>query len=121
VVATRLVVEPPTYQGVTVVAQVRARPRARRSAVEEAGIRALYRYYHPILGGPDGTGWPFGRPAHVGEVYAVLQRVEGVDYIEQARLYGADPITGRRGDPVERLEIDANSLVFSYEHLLRVS
>jgi predicted phage baseplate assembly protein len=120
VVATRLVVEPPTYQGVTVVAQVRARARARMTTVEEAGIRALYEYYHPIIGGPDGTGWPFGRPIHVGEVYAVLQRVEGVEYIEQARLYGTDPITGRRGDPVERLEIDSNSLVFSYEHLIRV-
>jgi predicted phage baseplate assembly protein len=120
VVGTRVVVEPPTYQGVTVVAQVRARARARRSAVEQAGIRALYHYYHPIIGGPDGTGWPFGRPIHVGEVYAVLQRIEGVEYIEQARLYGTDPITGRRGEAVDRLEIDPNSLVFSYEHLIRV-
>ena len=74
----------------------------------------------PIIGGPDGTGWPFGRPIHVGEVYAVLQRIEGVEYIEQARLYGTDPITGRRGEAVDRLEIDPNSLVFSYEHLIRV-
>jgi predicted phage baseplate assembly protein len=119
-VGTRLIVEPPTYQGVTVVARARARPRARVSAVEQAGMRALYRYYHPIVGGPDGTGWPFGRPIHAGEVYAVLQRVEGVEYIEQARLFPADPITGRRGEAVERLHIGTDSLVFSYEHLLRV-
>ena len=33
---------------------------------------ALFRYFHPTLGGPDGKGWPFGRPVHVGDAYAVL-------------------------------------------------
>ena len=75
VVGTRVIVEPPTYQGITVVASIKSRTRARRATVEDAAIQALYRYYHPITGGPEGTGWPFGRPVHVGEVYAVLQRV----------------------------------------------
>jgi hypothetical protein len=83
-------------------------------------LRALYRYYDPLTGGPDGDGWPFGRPIHVGEVYAVLQRIDGVEYIEDARLFGADPLTGQRGDSVQQLDIAAHSLVFSYEHLLRV-
>jgi len=120
VVGTRVSVEPPTYQGVTVVARVRARPRFRQAAIEEAGLRALYEYYHPVIGGPDGTGWPFGRPVHVGEVYAVLQRVEGVELIEDARLFGADPISGQRTDSLQRLDVEEGSLVFSYGHLLRV-
>lgn len=120
VVGARLVVEPPYYQGITVVARVRARPRARITEVEQAATAALYRYYHPILGGPDGDGWPFGRPVHVGEVYAVLQGVEGVEYVEDARLFGADPLTGVRGESVPRLELGPGALVFSYEHLLRV-
>ena len=65
--------------------------------MEEAARRALYQYFDPIVGGPDGDGWPFGRPVNVGEVYAVLQRVEGVEYVEDVRLFATDPITGRTG------------------------
>jgi hypothetical protein len=56
----------------------------------------------------------------VGEVYAVLQRIDGVEYVEDARLFGADPLTGQRGEAVQRLELAPNSLVFSYEHHVRV-
>jgi predicted phage baseplate assembly protein len=119
-VGARMSVEPPFYQGITVVARVRARPRARTGEVERAARAALYRYYHPIIGGPDGGGWPFGRPVHVGEVYAVLQGIEGVEYVEDARLFAADPVTGVRGEAVTRLELAPGALVFSYEHLLRV-
>jgi predicted phage baseplate assembly protein len=120
VVGTRAVVEPPNYQGVTFVTRVMARRQARTATVEAAARRALYRYYDPIVGGPDGDGWPFGRPVHVGEVYGVLQAIEGVEYIEDVRLFATDPITGQRGEAVQRLELAANSLVFSYEHLVRV-
>jgi predicted phage baseplate assembly protein len=118
-VGARVLVEPPFYQGVTVVAQVRARGRS--TAVREAAVRALYRYLDPISGGPDGTGWPFGRPIQSGEVFAVLQRLAGVDMVEDVRLFGADPVTGERGEPVQRLELSPNALVFSYGHQVRVT
>jgi predicted phage baseplate assembly protein len=118
-VGARVLVEPPFYQGVTVVAQVRARGRV--AAVREAALRALYRYLDPISGGPDGTGWPFGRPIQSGEVFAVLQRLAGVDMVEDVRLFGADPVTGERGEPVQRLELSPNALVFSYGHQVRVT
>lgn len=120
VVGSRCIVEPPHYQGITLVTRIMARPRARLEVVEAAARRALYHYYDPVGGGPDGNGWPFGRPVHVGEAYAVLQSIEGVEYIEDARLFATDPITGLRGEAVQRLELAANSLVFSYEHHVRV-
>ena len=75
---------------------------------------------HCASGGPDGGGWPFGRPVQVGEVYAVLQGVRGLELVEDVRLFGADPITGQRGQAVTRLDLDPNALVFSYEHQLLV-
>ncbi|HEY2300767.1 MAG TPA: putative baseplate assembly protein [Acidimicrobiales bacterium] len=120
VVGSRIVVEPPTYQAITVVARLRSRAGVRPHEVADRGAAALYRYFHPITGGPQGTGWPFGRPLHVGEVYALLQRVDGVELVEDARLFPADPITGQRSEAVQRVDMDAHSLVFSYEHLLRV-
>jgi predicted phage baseplate assembly protein len=119
-VGARVVVEPPRYQGVTVVARVRARRRFAADTLREECLDALYGYFHPTRGGPDGDGWPFGRPIHVGEVYSVLQRLPGVEIIEDARLFAADPVTGERGEHVQRLAIDRNSLVFSYEHQVLV-
>ena len=116
VIGARVVVEPPLYRGVTVVARLRARARSSPARVQEAVLEALYSYFHPISGGNDGKGWPFGRPVHIGEVYAVLQGVRGTELVEDVRLFGADPITGRRGDAVQMLELEPHALVFSYEH-----
>ena len=119
-IGARVVVEPPAYQGVTVVAELRARPGADPGRLAADASAALYRYLHPLEGGPDGTGWPFGRPAHIGEIYAVLQRVPGTELVETARLFTADPLTGERGPAVQRVELDPNTLLFSFEHQIRV-
>ena len=68
----------------------------------------------------DGAGWPFGRPVHIGEIYAVLQRLPGVELVEDVRLFAANPITGERGQSSQRVEVASNALVFSYEHQVRV-
>ena len=120
VIGARLVVEPPVYQGITIVARLRSRPRTAPERLQAAALDALYAYFHPISGGPDGSGWPFGRPVHAGEVYSVLQRLPGTELVEEARLFPADPITGRRGEAAARLVIDRNALVFSYGHQVLV-
>lgn len=120
VIGARVLVEPPTYQGITVVARIRGRARFKARTVQHDAIAALHHYFNPLTGGPEGKGWPFGRPLHAGEVYSVLQGVRGVEYVQDVRLFGADPLSGQRGDAVQRLELGPNSLVFSYEHLVRV-
>lgn len=120
VVGTRVIVEPPVYRGITIVARLRPRPRVKPARLQEAALEALYAYFNPISGGPEGGGWPFGRPIQVGEVYAVLQRVRGTELVEDVRLFGADPITGQRGQATQRLDLEPNALVFSYEHQLLV-
>ena len=113
-------VEPPTYQGVTVVTRLRALPRADADRVRADAVAALHRYFDPLLGGADGKGWPWGRPAQSGDAFSVLQQVPGVDVVEDVRLFGANPVTGERGEATTRLELSPNSLVFSYEHQVRV-
>ncbi len=119
-IGARVVVEPPLFQGVTVVAQLRSRHFADPPRVRDDATSALYRYLHPIHGGAEGAGWPFGRPVHAGEVYAVLQSVPGVELVEAVQLYPADPVTGMRGAVTQRLEIEPNALLFSYGHEVRV-
>jgi predicted phage baseplate assembly protein len=120
-VGTRAVVEPPRYQGVTAVARLRARPGAVDDEVRQEAVAALYRFLSPVVGGPDGQGWPFGRPVQYGEVFAVLQRIAGVDLIEDLRLFPADPVTGSREEAVTAVEVGVDGLVFSYDHQVRVT
>jgi hypothetical protein len=89
--------------------------------VREAALEALYRLISPLPGGgPTGQGWPFGRPVQHGELFAALRDVRGVELVEDLRMFGADPVTGRRGKETQRLELDQHSLVFSFEHQVRV-
>jgi predicted phage baseplate assembly protein len=121
VMGARVIVEPPRYQGITVVVRVKARSRFEPRRLRDECLTALYGYFHPVTGGPESDGWPFGRPIHVGEVYSVLQKLPGVELLEDARLFAADPLSGERGQSVQRIDIDANALVFSYEHQVLVS
>jgi predicted phage baseplate assembly protein len=121
VVGARVVVEPPLYRGVTVVARLVARPRVSGERVRVEALDVLYRYLNPLSGGgPEGAGWPFGRPVQAGEIFGRLQQVHGVEMVEDVRLFSADPLTGVRGKEAARIDLDANSLVFSYEHQVRV-
>jgi predicted phage baseplate assembly protein len=120
VLGARVVVEPPSYQGLTVVARVRPRPGVSGERVQQDCLAALYRFLGPMGGGPDGTGWPFGRPVQYGEIFAVLQQLADVNMVEDVRLFPADPVTGSRGEPVQRLEVAPHALVFSYDHQVRV-
>jgi predicted phage baseplate assembly protein len=119
-IGTRLVVEPPVYQGVTVVARLTAAP-GDVDRVREASLDALFRHLNPLHGGLDGTGWPFGRPVQYGEVFGVLQRAAGDALVEEIRLFPADPITGRRGAPTDRIDVAEGALVFSYQHQVVVT
>jgi hypothetical protein len=55
----------------------------------------------------------------MGEVYAVLQQLPGTEFVEEVRLFAADPLSGERGSPVQRIDVGAHALVFSYEHQVR--
>jgi predicted phage baseplate assembly protein len=119
-IGTRLSVGPPYYQGVTVVATVHAFRDVDADRVRRQTHDALYRHLDPLTGGADGKGWPFGRPVQSGEVFAVLQRVPGVELVDEVVLHPADPLTGKRGDPTDRIDLQAPALVFSYDHRVRV-
>ena len=118
-VGTRVAVEPPTYQGVTVVARLRSVATRSPDDVRDDALAALHRFLSPTVGGPEGTGWPFGRALRYGEVFAVLQQVPGVETVEDVRLFPADPVTGERGEATTTVEVGAHGLAFSYDHQVR--
>jgi predicted phage baseplate assembly protein len=121
VLGTRLIVEAPFYQRITAEARCTAAPRADVARVQDDALAALYRYLHPLAGGPEGTGWPFGRTVVAGELLALLARVPGVAQVEEVRLYRFDARTGARAEGwATRMELGAGALPFSVEHQVEV-
>ncbi|HEX5859739.1 MAG TPA: putative baseplate assembly protein [Microbacterium sp.] len=119
-VGARVIVEPPFYRGMTVVARLIGRPGSLLEVLEKDCLAALYRHFDPVVGGIGGMGWPFGRPVLAGEVYAVLQSVPGVELVDELKLWEADPVTGKRaGEPTARIQLDENALIYSYRHSVR--
>ena len=47
--------------------------------------KALSKFFDPLHGGPEGTGWPLGRPVYASEVYEVVEGVAAVDHVEDWR------------------------------------
>jgi predicted phage baseplate assembly protein len=120
VIGTRVLIETPLYQGINVAATLRARPRTNPETLQEEALDALYAYFDPIVGGPDGTGWPFGRPVNLGEIYSILQGLRGTEYIEEAHLCSVDLATGQRDPETTRIDIEENSLILSFDHAIEV-
>lgn len=117
---TRLAVGPPFYQGVTVVATLHSFRAARAERVRAEALDALYAYLDPLTGGAHGEGWPFGRPLRSGEIFAALQRVPGVELVDEVLLHPADPLSGRRGDATDRIDLAPSALLFPFDHRVRV-
>jgi hypothetical protein len=86
VIGTRVEVAGPTYVEVAVKATVQAGAKGNKSAVEKNIVDALNRFLDPLIGGPDGTGWPFGRDVYRAEIMQVIDRVAGVDHIVSLEL-----------------------------------
>jgi predicted phage baseplate assembly protein len=119
-VGVRVVVEPPRYRGITVAVRLRARRDRDCERLAADALAALYRWLHPRDGGPGGSGWPFGRPVTLGDVHAALAGLPDLDYVEDARLYPADPVTGARAEAAQHVEVAADELPFSFDHQVQV-
>jgi len=83
---TELFVLPPVYVKVSVKATV-VKMREHLAATVKAKVSlGLVNFLHPTEGGPDGKGWPFGRPVYVSEIFETIGGTEGVDYVKSVTL-----------------------------------
>ncbi|WP_414170191.1 hypothetical protein ACMATS_34545 [Streptoverticillium reticulum] len=115
----------PVYHGIRFDARIVPadyRTADERAELRAAAERALYRYFSPVGGGPDGTGWPLGRPVYAGEAFRVLEGVPGVGRVATAEMVPVDPETGAAPpDPVPRIDCGPGETVYSVEHRITVA
>jgi predicted phage baseplate assembly protein len=90
---TELFVLPPNYREVEIRAEVFAEATADLAAVEQAITENLERYFDPLVGGEDESGWPFGGDLFFSRIYLRafadgVQRVDRIDITLDGEDYG---------------------------------
>ena len=118
---TTVEITTPYYQGLSVAARLKLLPGRAHEAVRQRVFDALYTYFHPLIGGPRGTGWPFEEEAGAAMVYELLDGVEGVGSVDDVLLFETDLRNQRRvGKGKEWARLDADSLFLSFAHRIVV-
>jgi len=112
---TALRVDAPSYTQIKVEAHIKARAKTSPERVRADVLEKLYSFLNPIVGGHDGDGWPFGRDLFISEIFAVIQSVPGVEYIEAARM----SVVGQEGY-APRINLGPDGLLTSAEHDIKV-
>jgi uncharacterized phage protein gp47/JayE len=82
----QLYVTGPNYLPIGVDATIIPVIQSEAGTVEKRARVALEEFLHPLTGGPERNGWELGRDVYLSDVAAVLERVEGVDYVEDLAL-----------------------------------
>ncbi len=85
--ASGLSVVGPDYLPIEVEATVVPIELDAAGEVAEAAREAIATFLHPLVGGPDESGWPAGRDLFLSDLCAALERARGVDYASEVKLF----------------------------------
>lgn len=125
---TEIFVLPPEYITVTVKATVAKKKQFKTDSVKQSADERLKEFLDPFEGGPDGEGWPFGRPVYISEIYQILAGLENlagqkiIDYVKDISLSWRREEGSKmvEGNTSEDLEISSCALVISGGHDITV-
>src|SRR5262249_5104025 len=106
----------PQYQQVAVTADLVVADDADLTEVAEHVEATLLDYFHPLRGGDDGQGWPFGYPIYYSKLYQRVFGVPGVASITALTL----TVDGEEKPACTDVAIAPHALVFSTEHAIAV-
>ena len=82
----RVEVRKPSYIEVSIMAVVVPDSMDVAVPLEKEILKRLKKFLHPLTGGPDESGWEFGRGVHISDVYALLEGIKDVDHVETLEL-----------------------------------
>ncbi|MCL2326485.1 MAG: putative baseplate assembly protein, partial [Proteobacteria bacterium] len=68
---------------------------------------ALRRFLHPVAGGRDGKGWPFGRGVFKVDLFHTIEEVDGVDFVDRIQIFDED-----RGIYVDQIKLGPKGLPY---------
>ncbi len=100
----------PQWQGVSVEATVVPVSLDGADAVRASVGRRLAEFLHPLTGGKEGQGWSLGRLPHKSDLYAVIEAVQGVDYVQSLDV---EP-----NPNLEKNQLSPEQLIYSGAHTI---
>jgi predicted phage baseplate assembly protein len=83
---TEVFVIGPTYRKIKVQASLVVLPGSDLATVQNAALAALTGFFHPLSGGADETGWPFGGEIYYSDIYRLLIDIPGVQRVNTDQL-----------------------------------
>ncbi len=107
----------PQYSTITVNAQLHLNAQANRRALVQTARTALQKYFHPLQGGAEGTGWPIGRTVYRSEILALLNALDGVNHVSDLTWQLNDKPANRCGN----LELCCTGLLVSGNHTITIN
>jgi uncharacterized phage protein gp47/JayE len=109
----------PVYRLVRIEADIVVHRSADLSVVKHEVEEALTRWFHPLDGGDEGSGWPFGGEIFYSSIYRVLLQVEGVARIRENQLLIL--LDGERQTFCRDVPIRTGELLYTDGHDIRVA
>jgi predicted phage baseplate assembly protein len=109
----------PTYRRVQVQAVLVVAPNADLSEVKNQVEAALTTFFHPLTGGADGQGWPFGGTIYYSDVYRQILDVDGVSRIQDNQLVLW--LDNQRQQFCRDVPINPGELLYSNGHQISVT
>jgi predicted phage baseplate assembly protein len=107
----------PYYQGVTVATHLHASPTASdqvMARIRSDALEVLYSWVNPLVGGFDGEGWPWDTDLNAASLTELLERLPGVERVDEVLLFECDLRCGERyGQAKQVLRLDERSLFLS--------
>ncbi|MEQ8176641.1 MAG: hypothetical protein ABRQ26_16435, partial [Syntrophomonadaceae bacterium] len=85
-VPRRLKVQEPRYCEISISSVIVARDLEYIPLIENQAAARLSGFLHPLTGGDEGQGWGFGKVPHLSDFYAILENIEGVDYVQDMQM-----------------------------------
>jgi predicted phage baseplate assembly protein len=113
---TEVFVLKPEYQHVEVRADITVLASADGAEVHDSVVAALVEYFHPLRGGDEHLGWPFGGTLHYSRVYQRVFSVPGVASISRLVILLDDEEQPECTD----VPIAGHGLLYSREHAITI-
>ncbi|NOZ01714.1 MAG: putative baseplate assembly protein, partial [Deltaproteobacteria bacterium] len=89
-VSTIVHVVRPRYRNLNVSVSVIRQAAGSSEAVKSAITQRVKEFFHPLRGGKNRRGWPFGRPVSKTDIYHVCEEVGGVDFVDKVSIIDLD-------------------------------
>ena len=115
----------PDWVQVTVTATIVPISFTAANTVGVTAEAAITHFLHPLTGGPDSQGWPFGRRPHRSDLYAFLESLDEVDYVQSLTVISRPSLDqADEDDPtILVLPIDRRDrfLIYSGDHQITLA